>query len=595
MRSPVSPRSLLALTVLYLSLCETTLRASAPPRDIPQLASIAPSPLRSYPIAPQRILWQTPQGVTRPENLLRTDTPGQAVLGTAAQATVLTATADQPAAILIDFGVEISGHIELITPQVRNDHAPVPVRLRFGESASEAMSETPGPTNATNDHSLRDQRTHLPWLGKLTVGPTGFRFLRIDALDPARPVYLSEIRAVLQLRDAPQLGSFNSSDPRLNQIWSTGAYTVHLCMQDYLYDGIKRDRLVWVGDMHPEIRVIHTVFGQNDVTRRSLDLIRDQTPATQWMNGISAYSLWWILLHEEVWLHEGDRAYLAAQHAYLKKLLQKLATHVAPDGRETLDGMRFLDWPSFEDKTATTAGLHALLVQAFDSGARLSDTLADAPTATLCRETAARLRTHTPELNPLNKQSAALRSLAALADARVTSENILKRDGPARLSTFYGYYVLEALARSGDHATALDFIRRYWGAMLDQGATSFWEDFDLTWLEKNPTRIDELPVPGRPDLHSDYGAHCYKQHRHSLCHGWAAGPTAWLTQHILGIRVEAPGCTKVRITPHLGDLTFAEGTFPTPHGQIKVRHTRRPDGTIGTEISAPPQVEILRD
>jgi alpha-L-rhamnosidase len=40
-----------------------------------------------------------------------------------------------------------------------------------------------------------------------------------------------------------------------------GADTVHLCMQDYLWDGIKRDRLVWIGDMHPEVSTINAVFG----------------------------------------------------------------------------------------------------------------------------------------------------------------------------------------------------------------------------------------------------------------------------------------------------------------------------------------------
>ena len=49
---------------------------------------------------------------------------------------------------------------------------------------------------------------------------------------------------------------FHCSDERLNRIWHTGAYTVLLNMQDYLYDGPKRDRIIWMGDMHPEIRCI---------------------------------------------------------------------------------------------------------------------------------------------------------------------------------------------------------------------------------------------------------------------------------------------------------------------------------------------------
>ena len=81
---------------------------------------------------------------------------------------------------------------------------------------------------------------------------------------------------------------------------------------------------------------------------------------------------------------------------------------------------------------------------------------------------------------------------------------------------------------------------QYWGGMLDFGATTFWEDFDLAWT-KNAGRIDELVSAGKKDLHADFGDHCYIGLRHSLCHGWAGGPTAWLTEHVLGIRPLEPG------------------------------------------------------
>jgi alpha-L-rhamnosidase len=187
----------------------------------------------------------------------------------------------------------------------------VRVRVRFGESASEAMAELGGPQNAQNDHAIRDQIVTLPWLGKITLGPSGFRFVRIDAVDPDHPAQLSQVRAVLQIRDIPYVGSFRCDDQRLNEIWQVGAYTVHLNMQDYLWDGIKRDRLVWIGDMHPEVSTINAVFGFNEVVPRILDLTRDVTPVTEWMNGISSYSMWWVLIHEDMWLHYGDRAYLA--------------------------------------------------------------------------------------------------------------------------------------------------------------------------------------------------------------------------------------------------------------------------------------------
>jgi hypothetical protein len=153
--------------------------------------------------------------------------------------------------------------------------------------------------------------------------------------------------------------------------------------------------------------------------------------------------------------------------------------------------------------------------------------------------------------------------------------------------------VLEARARAGDYQGGLDCIRNYWGAMLDLGATTFWEDFNLDWIP-NAARIDELVPPGKKDIHGDFGAYCYQGFRHSLCHGWASGPTPWLSEHVLGIQIVDPGCRTIRIEPHLADLQWAEGSFPTPKGVVRVRHEKTAAGKVKTTVKAPPGIRVLR-
>ena len=545
------------------------------------------SPLREWILPPTRIIWQSEKGVQNGANLLQTK-PGQAVLSEPLPPCQLSAGSNQPAGILLDFGTEIQGYVELFTPMTGN-HTPPPVRVRFGESVSEAMSDVGG-KNAQNDHAVRDQTVVLPWLGKKRVGPSGFRFVRIDATDPKLPVSLSLVRAVLCLRDLPYLGAFRCDDERINRIWQVGAYTVHLNMQEFLWDGIKRDRLVWLGDMFPEVSSINAVFGKTDVVPQSLDLIRDVTPATIWMNGISSYSIWWILIQEQLWLHTGDKSYLEAQKDYLGKLVRHLATFVAEDGAEKLNGMRFLDWPTSENRAAIHEGLQALMVMAMESGGRLSEAVADTETQQICNQTVAKLRKHVPPPSG-RKSPAALEVLAGLRDPATAANEVLKKDGPKDLSTFYGFFVLQALGRSSDIDTALDFISTYWGGMLDYGATTFWEDFDLGWTN-NAARIDEPVPPGRKDIHGDCGAYCYLGFRHSLCHGWASGPTAWLSQNVLGITPIEAGFKRVAIKPQLGRLKWAEGSYPTPLGVIRVRHEKREDGSVKSRIDAPPGIQV---
>jgi alpha-L-rhamnosidase len=549
------------------------------------------SPLSTFFVAPTRIVWQSASGVENGSALLEAR-PGQALVKDPQPRCTLRAAPGAPAGILLDFGRELTGYVELITPGTQEQQRLRHLQVRFGESVSEAMAELGGPHNAQNDHALRDQVVTLPWMGKTMVGPSGFRFVRLDNTDAELAAELSQVRAVLQIRDIPQVGSFRCDDERLNRIWLVGAYTVHLNMQEYLWDGIKRDRLVWIGDMHPEVSTILAVFGANEVVPRSLDLARDVTPATEWIDGIAANSMRWILIQEELWLRHGDRAYLASQRPYLTALLGRLAAVVGPDGREHTDGWRFLDWPSSENPRGVDAGLQAMTVLALESGARLMTVLGEADGAQRCTAAAARARQVVLDANG-SKFASALLVLAGMTDARLTAESVLEVGGARGLSPFAGFYVLQALGRAGRTQVALDIVRSYWGAMLDLGATTFWEHFDLDWTA-NASRIDELVPPGKKDIHGDFGAYCYVGLRHSLCHGWAGGPTAWLSEQVLGVRPLEPGCRRVRVAPELGDLRWAEGVYPTPAGPIRLRHERGPDGKVRSKIEAPAAVIVER-
>jgi len=139
----------------------------------------------------------------------------------------------------------------------------------------------------------------------------------------------------------------------------------------------------------------------------------------------------------------------------------------------------------------------------------------------------------------------------------------------------------------------MDMIKEYWGGMLELGATTFWEDFDVDWT-KNANRIDQLPAEGKIDVHSTYGDYCYKGLRHSFCHGWASGPTSWLSENVLGIKILEPGCKKIAIEPQLGNLNWVEGTYPTPFGIISVRHEKQQNGEIKSKISVPKGIKVMK-
>ena len=485
--------------------------------------------------------------------------------------------------IILDFGKELQGGLN-ITVHLTGEEESGKLRIVFGESIAEALSDV-GIKGATNDHSMRDFVVEVPTRSNFDCGKTGFRFCRLEVLNSE--IQLISTQAVFVYRDIAYKGSFVCDNERLNEIWKTGAYTVHLNMQDYLWDGIKRDRLVWVGDMHPETSVISAVFGYDETVPKSLDLIREETPVTQWMDGIPAYSMWWLKIHRDWYMQNGNLAYLREQEEYIAALLEKLFAVIREDGTNCIE-YKFVDWSSYQTDSAD-AGVHAMLMIAMKAGEELCTFLGRLELAGKCREKQAILKRIHPFYD--NKQVA---GLLAYSGANRDSEimEYIRTNPLQGLSTFMGFYVLYAYYLAGDMDGAFRVIENYWGAMLDLGATTFWEDFDLAWAE-NACGIDEVPSEGKQDVHGEHGKFCYCGFRHSLCHGWAGGPTAFLSRCVLGIEILEPGCKTVRITPHLGKLNFARGTYPTPYGLIAVEHTRI-NGKIETKVNAPKEITVLK-
>lgn len=538
---------------------------------------------------PKHIVWT--QGQVENSQMLLVKREHQISLS-AHEPCVMRSTQNNKASILLDYGTEIHGGVRILVWESTLKEAKL--RIRFGESVSEAMSELGGSTNATNDHARRDMIVEVGMMSMNQIGESGFRFVRIDLEESDASISLKSVCAVLVYKDVPYRGSFQCSDELISRIWEVGAYTVHLNMQEYIWDGIKRDRLVWVGDMHPEVRAIQAVFGEDDSVQKSLDFIRKETPLPQWMNHMASYSMWYVMIVYDWFLYTGKKVFIEEQKEYLVGILNQLSAHIDEKGKDTVIEGRFLDWPSVGNEKVIDAGVQALHILATKSLQKIFSVLGDKERVEQCESDLQKLSYFAQKETDyeLSKQAASLLVLAGQKSANKVNERLLKQGNSKGMSTFMGYYILSARALAGDYQGCLACIREYWGGMLKLGATTFWEDFDVEWMT-NASRIDELPEDGKVDVHATYGRHCYKGYRHSLCHGWASGVTPWLSEYILGVQILEAGCKVVKIEPHLGDLDWVKGTYPTPYGEIVVSHKKRENGTIDTNVEAPKEIMII--
>ena len=471
------------------------------------------------------------------------------------------------ASIIIDIGREISGCVRLITRNIK--HGKAKVRLVFGESVSEAMSVIGGKKNATNDHSPRDFEAMISSLSTLDYGKTGYRFVKIELLGDGAEISLKNVVGICELPDIDRIGYIKTSDERLNEIVETAFYTCQLNMQDGLIlDGIKRDRLVWSGDLFSEILTILYTFGDTENIPNALTFLRETSGKDTWINGIPSYNAWWLLNLCTYCKFTGKKDFFDENYDYVKFIVDEFDACVAENGDMDFKltgkkcGMEFfLDWPT-ETTPDEVPGTALLLIYALDSVRALGyDSELTAKCERICESLNRYVYTESDA-----KQVVALQVLCGNKNPELKKK--LEKGGARGVSTFMSYFILKALDTLGSDKV-FDIAKEYYGAMLDRGATTFWEDFNMDWLDGSG-RIDEIPKEGEKDLHGDYGAFCYIGFRHSFCHGWSSGVYPFTVEKLLGLDVKANAYEKIALDPSEGEIKAVDARIPTPYGNIEV-------------------------
>ena len=453
---------------------------------------------------------------------------------------------------LVDFGVQL-----LAKPIIRARAKNRQPRLFVGESPAEAHNADKQGFEQRLD--LR-QRKDGTWISDAALA---LRYVRVEDG--------TVVGAQAAFHPARYRGAFACSDERLTAIWMRGAYTLRLCLHDFLIDGVKRDRMPWVGDFALALLGNAYAFHDQEIVRRTLVALAGERVDECMLNAIIDYSLWWIISLDLYATHFGDVVTVRAQWPQLLRLLAVMEAscdqrgYLIPRAGDWL----FVDWIGYDHTGAVTA-LQALWVWALDAAARVA-TLAGAD-GTVYNKRAASVRRRlrregfsrelgayresldNPTSGPSRHASflAVLAGVADRAQGTAIAATLRGTTAPAVGTPYMGAFEALALARLGDTGGMLTAIRATWGGMLDLGATTFWEAYD-------PTH--------QGDQHYGFYGRPFAK---SLCHAWGAGPVALLPAELLGIRPLADGWTRFAVAPALGDLTWASATVPTPHGDIEV-------------------------
>jgi alpha-L-rhamnosidase len=460
--------------------------------------------------------------------------------------------------LLLDFGREVAGRILFESAC----HCEAKIEVSYGESESEALSD---------EQYLGRNLVRVPAMSIARGPKSAFRYAALRFIDGDPITSFRNIRLEGIAYPVTYKGAFASSDPLLNRIWEVGAHTAHLCMQDGVWDAPKRDRGWWAGDLDVLAPVIGNAFGDSSLLDETLTHL---IPAAgEHVNGIPGYTALWISALADLYQRTGDRRILATKQDALVAMVGAMDMEFDANGMLANQRHRwlFVDWAPdlFAYTPEAVEGTELEFVRGYRAAAWLLRELGDEAQFTHAAQRAEVVAAHARQryADGVFGRRWQLNAMAVLAGvapdedygaiwSRVLQQPATEAEPSQTISPYFGAYLLDAMARMDHRHEALAWMRTYWGGMLAEGATSFWEAYDLRWPKTDPHRF--LQADGRTGFFV------------SMAHGWSTAPTAWLIEQVLGIRATAPGFRQATIRPDLVDLDWAKGQAPTPQGVIVV-------------------------
>ena len=496
-----------------------------------------------------------------------------------------TSRATQPeGGILYDFGKETFGYLTL-----KNLSGKGIIDIYYGESPGEAKDKAYCETldklqleaGQVTDLAIRQTFPLSGIENEYTLeNSKAFRYVYITH-EPG--VQIGEVSMQYEYLPEEYRGTFRCNDEELNRIWEVGAYTMHLTTREFFIDGIKRDRWVWSGDAIQSYLMNYYLFFDSESVKRTIWLLRGKDPVTSHSNTIMDYTFYWFLSVYDYYLYSGDRQFVNQLYPRMQTMMDYVLGRTNKNGM--VEGMSgdwvFVDWADgYLDKKGELSFEQVLFCRSLETMALCAGLVGDRTNQQKYEKLAATLKAklETTFWNA-SKQALVHNSINGVQSDAVTryanmfsvffnyltpekqqaiKHSVLLNDSILKITTPYmRFYELEALCALGEQETVMQEMKAYWGGMLKEGATSFWEKYN-----PKESGTQHLSMYGRP-----YGK--------SLCHAWGASPIYLLGKYYLGVKPVKEGYKEFSITPVLGGLKWMEGSVPTPNGNIHIHMDRK--------------------
>lgn len=409
-----------------------------------------------------------------------------------------------------------------------------------------------------------------------------FRYVTAEGID------FSGISVNEELSPSVLRSSFECDNQTVNEIYKVAARTMGLCSREFILDGIKRDRWLWGADVYQSSLMHYYSFFDTKSIKRSMTALFGKSPFSLYINHIMDYTFLWIICFDDYYRHSGDEKF-ARENCY--KVFEMMEHCL---GRRDENGLMdsrpedwvFVDWADL-DNSGEVCCEQMLLIAALKKCVILSEEFGYKDKAeryrAIYKETEAKLerfwledkkgytysvRNGKPDEKILMHPNvfAVLFDLCDDNRKEMIKQNVLENpDIPKIVTPYMRFYELAALCRIGETKYVMDETINYWGAMIKEGATTFWERYD--------------PEEKGAEKYAMYG----RKYGKSLCHAWGATPLYIIGRYIVGLKASENG-KSFTLKPDLAGLKRFKAEMPLAKGSVKVEADEKTIRVISDEI-----------
>ncbi len=406
-----------------------------------------------------------------------------------------------------------------------------------------------------------------------------YRYLLLEVTTAAEAITINDLYSYFTGYPFQERATFNSDQPLLKEIWNTGWRTARLCAADSYFDCPYYEQLQYVGDTRIQAMISLYVSGDDRLMRKAITdlshsfipegLTQSRYPSRD-LQVIPTFSLWWVCMIHDYWMHRTDDAFVKAQ---LKGVKDVLGWYQQKLDQESVLGplswWQFTDWSwpwkdSIElggvppgashggssiislqyaytlQRAAALFRNYGMQTEAIASE-QLSSKIRKAVVAT-CWDPVRKMLADTKAKTSFSQHA---NIMAVLTDAIPAEQQgplldrILAEKNITQATYYFRFYLFEALQKTGKGDLFIPQLKP-WEDMLQRGLSTFAEEAD-------PTRSD--------------------------CHAWSASPNYELLSLVCGVRPSSPGFKTVTIRPALGEMKNCKGVVPVANGLIEVEYT----------------------